>query len=122
MPDKVYVSQAGFVQFDPVEREANGKKLVEVTIKAIGKPVNIRITIWPELKEAWDLVTKGDFVAVEGTFTSSTYQSADGSSKTSYQISAFGLNVNGKRIERVETERGVVSSDSGESDSSDLPF
>jgi hypothetical protein len=116
---KVYVAQAGFIQFDPVERDANNKQVVEFTIKCVGKPINVRVTLWPELTHA--KVEKGDFVAVEGTFTRSTYQGEDGSQKESLQISAYNLNVNGERIERNESEREIVSS-SATGDNDDLPF
>jgi hypothetical protein len=85
--DAQYVTALGFVQFDPQEREANGKTVTEFVIKTPGGDgKNIRVTIWPET----DLgeVAVGDFIAVDGKFTSSSYQSQDGSPKTSLQISA----------------------------------
>ena len=117
MPDRLYVAQAGYVQFDPQERDANGQKLVDFTIKCIGKPVNVRVTLWPELKAGWG-VKKGDFVGVEGTFTTSTYQDNEGTQKTSNQINAYHLNINGVRIER--EERDVATTEATSSD--DLPF
>jgi single-stranded DNA-binding protein len=120
--DKTYVVEVGYVQFDPIERSANGKDIKEITIKAIqrgGKPgQNFRITLWPELAHAE--VEKGDFVSTEGTFTTSTYQDSEGTQKTSLQISAYNLHVNGVKIERKETERVVSSDDSEAAD--DLPF
>lgn len=117
MADKLYVAQAGFVQFDPAEREANGQKVVDFTIKVVGKPLNVRVTLWPELEEGFG-VQKGDFVAVEGTFSQSTYQDAEGTQKTSNQINAYNVNINGKRIAR--KERDVVSTET--TDAEDLPF
>lgn len=117
MAEKLYVAQAGYVQFDPQERDANGQKVVDFTIKCIGKPVNVRVTLWPELEAGFG-VQKGDFVGVEGTFTQSTYQDAEGTQKTSNNINAYHLNINGARIER--KERDVVSTES--TDAADLPF
>lgn len=117
MADKVYVGQAGFVQFDPQKRDANGQQVVDFTIKTIGKPVLVRVTLWPELKAGFG-VQKGDFVGVEGTFTQSTYQDSEGTQKTSNNINAYNLNINGQRIER--EERDVVSSET--TDAADLPF
>lgn len=117
MAEKLYVAQAGFVQFDPQERDANGQKLVDFTIKCVGKPVNVRVTLWPELEAGFG-VKKGDFVAVEGTFQTSTYQDSEGTQKTSNQINAYNVNINGQRIER--KERDVVSSDAISAE--DLPF
>ncbi len=122
MADKTYIAEVGFVQFDPIDREANGKQIREITIKPIkrgGQPAaNFRVTLWPELAAA--KVEKGDFIAVEGTFTTSTYQDQEGTQKTSLQISAYNLVVNGQKVEREETDR-VVSS-SGDGDKDDLPF
>ena len=121
---KTYVAQDGFVQFDDAqERDANNQKVLDFTIKCTGKPVNVRVTLWPELKDSPDLaeiggIKKGDFVAVEGTFTQSTWQDDAGVKRTSNQINAFNLNVNGKRINRVERDEVVSSGNSGE----DLPF
>jgi hypothetical protein len=112
---KVYVAQTGYVQFDPNERDNNGQKLVDFTIKCTGKPLNIRVTLWPELSHAE--VRKGDFIGVEGTFQQSTWQDDEGTKRTSNQINAYHLNVNGTRIERNESEREVV-----EKTGEDLPF
>jgi hypothetical protein len=103
LPD-VYVGVDGFVQFDPVEREANGKPVVDATVKPMGKTdnsSNVRLTIWPEFDVS---LKKGDFVAAEGKFTKSTYQGQDGSQKQSNQISVTRLFVNGELIERKDRE------------------
>jgi hypothetical protein len=118
--DNTYIAQAGFVQFDPQEREANGKDVVDFTIKCIGKPINLRVTLWPELKAGFG-VKKGDFVAVEGKFTQSTWQDDEGTKRTSNQLSAYNLHINGQKIEREETER-VEGGEATSTDDSDLPF
>lgn len=114
---KQYVTALGFVQFDPNQREANGKQVTDIVIKTPGGDSSmIRITIWPEFKLD-EPVQRGDFVAVDGTFSTSSYQGADGSPKTSNQISPYSLNINGKRIERAERE--VVTSSKP---NTDVPF
>lgn len=119
MPDttKKYVTAVGFVQFDPQERDANGKQVLDLVIKTPGGDGRqLRITVWPELILS-EPILKGDFLAVDGAFSSSTYQDKEGKQRTSLQISAYSLNVNGKRIERQDRE--IVTSDAdgeGEND------
>lgn len=100
---KNYVTATGFVQFDPIERDANGKNVTDVTIKLPGgEKTYIKVTIWPEMNIP--KIEKGDFVAVDGPFSSSTYQDKDGNQRTSLQISAYSLNINGVRIDRSDRE------------------
>lgn len=118
MPDKTYVTTIGFVQFDPNVRDVNGKNVTDVTVKTPGGDGKlVRITVWPEFKLDKP-IERGDLVAADGTFSSSTYQAQDGSQRTSLQISAFSLNVNGKRIERAEREV-VTPADAGQTE---IPF
>ena len=117
MADKTYVSVVGFVQFDVQEREAADQQVREFSVKPQGEPTKlIRVTLWPEFAHA--AVEKGDFVAAEGAFTRDTYTANDGTKKTSLQISANKLNVNGQRFNPADDgERKVASSsDSEESD------
>lgn len=105
-----YVTALGFVQFDPQEREANGKTVTEFVIKTPGgDSKNIRVTVWPETKLG--TVAIGDFIAVDGKFTSSTYQGSDGSPKTSLQISATAVAKLGEAAPREDRE--VVGTASG---------
>lgn len=119
---KTYVTAIGFVQFDPNEREANGKSLTDVTIKTPGgEGAYIKVTIWPEfdLSVLDTPIAKGDLVAADGAFESSTYQNAAGETKTGLQISAFNLNVNGKRIPRSDSREVVQGAKPA---SSNVPF
>lgn len=71
-----YASLSGFVQFDPQEREVNGKPLFEFMVRAIGfigQPL-VKVTLWPELQGDADSIVKGTFVAVDGKYS----QSPDG--------------------------------------------
>lgn len=115
---KPYVTAVGFVQFDPQQREANGKTVTDLVIKLPGgEQTMVRITVWPEIQV--DHIEKGDFIAVDGQFSSNTYQASDGSTKTSLQISAFNLAVLGKAVARAERE--VVGGSSSVS-TTDVPF
>lgn len=116
---KQYVTASGFVQFDPVEREANGKTVFDIVIRTEGGDgKNIRVTIWPEFQlEA--PIERGDWVGVDGTFSSSTYQGQDGSPKTSLQISPYKL-VTLKSVKR--TEREVVAGSSTATKAEKIPF
>lgn len=119
MPENTYVTAGGFVQFEPQEREANGKNVTDIVIKTQGGDGKfLRITLWPELlveKSLGRKIEKGDLVHVDGKFSSSTYQDKEGKQRTSLQISAFLLNVNGTKIER--SDREVVVETGGSEDS-----
>lgn len=119
---KKYVTAIGFVQFDPTDRDANGKQVTDLAIKTPGGDGKfVRITVWPELlveKSLGRQIEKGDLVAVDGGFTSQPYQDKQGVKKVSLQISAYNLNVNGVRIDRADREV-VTASDSGAADDSD---
>lgn len=85
-----YVSASGFIQFDPVVREANGQSVVDYTIKTPGMDgVLLRVTVWPELQG--DLLEKGDFIAVDGKLNIGSYTDRTGSPRQSVQISATQL-------------------------------
>jgi len=115
MAENTYVSVSGFVQFEVQEREALGQKVREFSVKPSGEPKKlIRVTLWPEFDHA--PVERGDFVAAEGKFTRDTYTGNDGTKRTSLQISAKRLNVNGDRYDPVGGEPRVVKSDDNEGD------
>lgn len=108
MAENTYVSVVGFVQFDVQEREANGQDVREISIKPQGEPTKlIRVTLWPEFAHA--PVERGDFVGAEGKFTRDTYTANDGTKKTSLQISANKLNVNGKRYDPADRDEPGVA-------------
>ena len=114
MADSAYASASGFIQFDPVEREANGQKVVDITIKTEGVGGKlIRVTVWPELQSV--KLEKGDYVAVDGKLTMGTFRGRDDVERQSVQISATALAVV-KGVKR--TERGVANKDTAKS----LPF
>lgn len=100
MPDSTYVTAEGFVQFDPVEREANGKDIVEVVIRTPGgEGKNIRVTVWPEIELEAPL-KKGDYIAVDGKFSTSTWTDDTGAKRVTLQISASMLAVLGSAAPR----------------------
>jgi hypothetical protein len=85
-----YAGAAGFVQFDPREKDVNGQEIRELTIKAFGTQKLIQITLWPEY--AGVEVKKGDFVAVDGKFTSSLGQKRTTGETVEYiQITPYSL-------------------------------
>jgi len=104
-----YATAVGFVQFEPVEREANGQTVIDYTVKSPGAEGNlIRITVWPELQG--DKIEKGDFIAVDGKLTLSSYEK-DGERRQSIQISAKQLAV---LKGRQQADREVVNSQNTE--------
>lgn len=102
MSDKAYAGASGHVQFDPREREVNGKKVVDVVIRAHGSQKLIDVTIWPEF-QLTQPVKKGDFISADGGFTTRTYQASDGSTREGLQISPMSL-VHLPAVPRAERE------------------
>jgi len=90
-----YAVVSGFVQDfgNPdtavTERDANGKAVREVTVRAVGTQKNVRITIWPEFKDTE--LAAGDFIVAEGKFTSNLGQAKDGSPREYLNLSASRL-------------------------------
>lgn len=109
MSDKVYAAADGFVQFDPRTREANGQTVRDVTIKQFGSQKLIYITVWPEFDDTE--INKGDFVAVDGLYSSRVKQTDDGSPKEYINISAGSLVVvpGARKAERTVVSAGTAS-------------
>lgn len=85
-----YAVAMGFVQFDPKDKEVNGQAVRDITIKAAGSQKLIGITLWPEY--AGVEVKKGDFVAVDGKFSSSLGQKKSTGETVEYiSISPYAL-------------------------------
>lgn len=84
-----YITVAGLIQFDPKPREAAGKHVRDIAVRAIGNNKIVNITVWP----SHDNVTlnKGDFVVVDGKFSTSTKQNKQGEQQTYYNVSASTL-------------------------------
>lgn len=85
-----YASACGFIQWEPVTRQANNQEVREFSIKTPGTDgVLIRVTVWPELQTPNVLeLQEGDFVAVDGKLNVGSYEGKDGETRTSVQISA----------------------------------
>ena len=81
-----YITIAGIVQFDPRTRQAGGKEVRDVVIRAIGSNKNFSVTIWPE--KASIPVNKGDFLVADGKYSSSVGQNKAGEQVTYHNLSA----------------------------------
>jgi hypothetical protein len=81
-----YVTVAGIVQFDPRTRQAGGKEVRDVVIRAIGSNKNFSVTIWPE--KSGIPVNKGDFLVCDGKYSQSVGQNKDGEQVTYHNLSA----------------------------------
>lgn len=118
MSEKTYATVAGFVQFDPQERDVNGKTVRDVTVKAIGSQKLVRITVWPEHSETE--IDKGHFLVADGVFSTSTGQGKDGGSREYLNLSAGTLL---SLPSAPKKEREVVAASSAGSKSDDqVPF
>lgn len=104
-----YKTLAGFIQFDPNERETtSGQKLRDVVIQPIGQGTEIpsvRVTVWSEYDETE--LSKGDFIAVQGKFTTATVKG-----KTYFNLSASDLAVISSAVKSTdEVENPVEEED-----------
>lgn len=93
-----YKTVAGFVQFDPNERESNGKTLQDALIQNVSQNIDVRVTIWPELGVK---VKKGDFIAASGK-----YSERDTNGRTYRNLSAKNIVV----LAGTEAAKTVVNS------------
>ena len=81
-----YMTIAGIVQFPPRERQAGGKQVRDVLIRAIGDNKNYSITVWPENGDI--TINKGDFLVADGKYSSSVGQNKAGEQVTYHNLSA----------------------------------
>jgi hypothetical protein len=81
-----YMTIAGIVQFPPRERQAGGKQVRDVLIRAIGDNKNYSITVWPENGDI--TINKGDFLVADGKYSSSVGQNKEGAQVTYHNLSS----------------------------------
>lgn len=107
-----YAVAAGFIQFDPKEKEINGKQVRELAIRAVGTQKRVYVTVWPQ--HAGVSLEKGMFVVAEGKF-----QKRTGNEGQVYNnLSASSLVV----LQQVEAaERETVNTETAPADD-DIPF
>lgn len=116
-----YVTVAGIVQFDPQEREVQGKDVRDITIRGVGEMTKdgqrkYRITLWPDLAHA--PVKRGDAVFVDGKGSRNENKETGA---VYYNVSANAIVVNGVpyAAERDEVENAVAPSAVADDD---IPF
>ena|SRR5688500_11607435 len=89
-----YATVIGFIQFDIDTDDVNGQEVRRVTVRSPGSEGKlIRITVWPEHEDVE--LEKGDFIAVDGEFTTRTGQNKDGDKVTYFNVSAKRIAVLG---------------------------
>lgn len=116
MSDVQYRTFIGIVQFDPVEREAGGKNVRNVTIRQAGMKDQaqlISITLWPDHEAV--KVEKGDVVIVDGKFQVNKGKDGEGNPRTYFNVSANAFAVLAKADYGVQTE-STSDGDAGDDD------
>lgn len=84
-----YASFAGFIQFEPSERQVNNQTVRAVVISAIGSNRRIDVTVWPDFEDV--PLSQGDFIAVQGKYSERVQQKPSGESVTYRNLSANKL-------------------------------
>lgn len=84
-----YITIAGLIQFDPRDRQAGGKQVRDVVVRAIGDNKNYSVTIWPE--NGHITVNKGDVLFVDGKLSQSVGQNKAGEQVTYNNLSAMNI-------------------------------
>lgn len=118
LSDKQYAGASGHVQFDPKHREVNGKQVLDLVIRAHGSQKLIDITIWPEFTLTAE-IKKGDFISVDGSYTTRTFQRQDGSTGEGMNVSPTSL-VHIPAVARAERE--VVQQQGAAAQTQTAPF
>lgn len=90
MAEGTFVTILGSVEFDPSERQVQGKDVTDVTLRAVHNQKKYRVTFWPNLAEAAAKIKKGDLIAVTGKGSQNTVDGDDGP-RTYNNVSAFGI-------------------------------
>jgi hypothetical protein len=104
VPNNDYAVVAGFVQYEPETREANGEGVRDIKLRAVGSQKIVRVTVWG--KHATVPLEKGDFIVVEGPWRSWTGQSREGTGRRYYELDASEL----VRIQACQRARRVLES------------
>lgn len=87
----------GTVQFDPSERDVNGKKVLNIGVRPSGvkdQSILVSATLWPSHKEYFSQIEKGTVVAIEGKFD--VRRPSDPDANPYYNLSVTGLAILGK--------------------------
>jgi hypothetical protein len=112
-----YKTGLGFVQFDPRDGEAAGKKVRNIVVNSVGG-VQLSCTLWPS--HAGFEVAKGDLVALEGKYDKRP-GTKDGEPITYHNISVTRIANLGKADEgvRVDVEENEVTDEPADDE---IPF
>lgn len=117
-----YRGVAGFIQFEPNDREAAGKQVRDITIRPVSvlgakglTDGKVRATVWPDFADV--TLLKGDAVFVEGRYTKNTVD-GDNGPVTYHNISVTSL----ARLEGVSSSKPDVVNAQDDSGAEDEPF
>lgn len=120
---KQYRAVVGIVQFDPQEREANGKPVRTIVVRNVGikeQAMRVNATIWPS--HAHVEISKDDVVLMEGPFTVNKKRGDGGETRTYYNLSVSRLLVLGRADAGKSVERVNTDEDDEVEDDEDIPF
>lgn len=107
----------GVVQFDPTERDANGKDVLSVTIRTTGvkeQSLQVSCTLWPSHSHLFGSIEKGQAVVVEGKFSVNKGTDKEGNPKTYFNMSVARILVLGSLDPGEEVETTSSDSDDGD--------
>lgn len=114
-----YMDFVGTIQFDPETKDANGKKLRNVTIKSPSTQAMVRLTIWENFGHV--KLSVGDFVAGTGKYSKNEATKQDGTPVTYHNISVSRLCVLACEMP-TRDEQVVNSGGAAKSVDEDCPF
>lgn len=118
MSDTQYRTVIGAVQFDPEEKEVNGKQILKVSLQQAGfgpTAVRVGVTFWADDFPEVDL-SRYDVVLVEGKYTSQKGKNG----QTYHNLSASRFIKLGQMVTKESTP--VVSDDTEDVADDDIPF
>lgn len=113
--DTPYFVVVGRVAFDPQERDVNGKKVIDVTVKSSPKQRLVRCTIWPDIDGSG--IAKGDFVLAEGKYSVSTGN--NGQEYHNLSVADIGVV---KALPKADRAVANAAAPAADTDSDDDPF
>lgn len=91
MSENQYLSVGGVVAFEPEDREVGGKQIRSVVLTPFGAGAVRRIycTVWDQ--HAGIPISQGDFLLVNGKYTTREGQATDGDPVTYHNLSVSSL-------------------------------
>lgn len=119
MAGSEYRTIFGTIQFDPNDRDVNGKAVKSFTVRSAGvkdQSQLVSCTLWPSHKADFDKVVKGAAVVIDGKYSVNNGKDGEGNPKVYHNLSVAKILFLGELDggEEVETTSAAAAAEDGD--------